>query len=101
MQPWIAATIAGICLGLAFYGCVRLRMYLGPLIRDRFGNVARRVYWLLTIAVMVILANVALFALRQFFAPPGSQLMPEIWFIMLAAGIAYTLISNKVTGKKP
>lgn len=101
MQPWIAATVAGICLGLAFYGCVRLRMYLGPLIRDRFGNGARRAYWVLTIAAMILLANVALLILRQFFAPPGSQLMPEIWFILLAAGIAYTLIAQKVTGKKP
>ena len=100
MQSWIASTLAGIVLGLTFYGFVRLRMHLGPLIRDKYGNTARRIYWLLTILIMVMSANIALIALRTFLPGTGSHLMPEMWFILVAVTIAFALISRRVTGNK-
>ena len=103
MIDWVAATLDGIVLGLAFYGCVRLRMTLGPIIRERYGNWARRIYWLLTIALMVLLANIALLVLRASYADPSLEMqhmLQELWFISLAVGIAFGLIFLRVTRKK-
>ena len=100
MQHWIFATLIGIGLGLMLYGCVRLRIYLGPKLQERFGNWARSAYWLLTIVVMVILANFSLLTLRSLFAElpdPPNTLMLEIWFALLAAVVALFLIYKRVT----
>jgi len=99
MQQWIATTLLGGVLGLALFGCVRLRMHLGQRIKARYGNLARRAYWLLTIVVMVTLANVALLGLRAYFtaAPPaGNQLVMEIWFAVLALAVAMSLIFRRL-----
>ncbi|MDJ0927423.1 MAG: hypothetical protein QNJ73_07195 [Gammaproteobacteria bacterium] len=99
MQHWILATLIGIGLGLMLYGCVRLRIHLGPRLQARFGNWARSAYWLLTIIVMVILANFSLLTLRDLLADlPDSpnDLLLELWFAALAAGIALFLIYSRV-----
>lgn len=99
MQQWIAATLLGGVLGLALFGCVRLRMHLGPRLKARYGNKARRAYWLLTIVIMVTLANVALLGLRAYFAadpPVGNQLVMEIWFAVLALAVAMSLIFRRL-----
>ncbi|MGI9341400.1 MAG: hypothetical protein ACR2QV_01025 [Gammaproteobacteria bacterium] len=99
MQQWIAATLLGGVLGLALFGCVRLRMHLGPRIKARYGNQARHAYWLLTIVVMVALANLALLGLRAYFAavpPVGNQLVMEIWFAVLALAVAMSLIFRRL-----
>ena len=100
MQHWIFATLIGIGLGLMLYGCVRLRIYVGPILRDRFGNWARSAYWVFTIIVMVLLANFSLLTLRGLLADlpdPPSSLLLEIWFALLAAGIALFLVFKRVT----
>jgi hypothetical protein len=99
MQHWFTATIIGIGLGLALYTCVRMRMHFGPIIRNRYGNLARRAYWLLTILVMVALANAGLLGLRRLLANPplpADKLMLEIWFTLLATAVALTLIYRRL-----
>jgi hypothetical protein len=102
MQHWLIATIEGVCLGLALYLCVRLRMYLGPLIRARFGNRARQAYWLVTILVMIVLSNVGLFVFRRYL---GSQtiadesLLLEMWFALIAMAVGIGLIYRRLSPK--
>jgi len=79
-----------------FYGCVRLRMHVGPLIKDRFGNTARRAYWLLTILAMIIIGNAALLLLRKWLPQADSSLLEEIWFLAVAVCIAYALIFRRI-----
>lgn len=100
MEAWIAAGIAGAGLGLAFYACVRLRMHLGPRIRERFGNQARRAYWLVTMAVMVLIANLTLLGLRKWRAESlhiDEHLPSEMLFLALAVSIAFGLIFLRMT----
>lgn len=99
MEAWIAAAVAGAGLGLAFYACVRLRMHLGPRIRARFGNHARRAYWLITMAVMILIANLTLLGLRKWRAESlniGEHLPSELLFLALAVSIAFGLISLRI-----
>ena len=103
MQPWIAATLAGLALGLLFYGCVRLRMHFGPILRKQFGNGMRQVYWVFTFILMIGLANLSLYALRAYFASlkeTTSYLLPEIWFVALAVLLAMTLIFRRMNRNK-
>ena len=103
MQPWIAATLAGLVLGLLFYGCVRLRMHFGPRLREQLGNRARQLYWLVTFVLMIGLANLALYTLRAYFASlkeSGSYLLPEIWFVAIAVLLAMTLIFRRMKRNK-
>jgi hypothetical protein len=98
-MDWIMATVAGFILGLIFYGFVRLRMYLGPIIRARYGQIARRLYWFFTIVAMIFFANVALQALRHWVginAPHSNSLLLEIWFLTLAVAISFTLIYRRI-----
>ena len=97
MQAWIIATAAGIALGLLLYLCVRLRMWLGPIIRDRFGQWARRLYWIVTIAVMVVLANAGLLLVREWVGIDAANLLLlEIWFALLALGTAMSMIYRRI-----
>ncbi len=103
MQPWIAATLAGLILGLLFYGCVRMRMHFGPLLRKQFGDRARQAYWVITFILMIALANLALYGLRAYFASlqdSGSYLLPEIWFVAIAVSLAMTLIFRRMRRNK-
>ena len=102
MQHWLIATLEGAGLGLALYLCVRLRMYLGPLIRERFGTHARRTYWILTIVVMVILSNLGLFLFRMYLdsqATIEESLMLELWFAIVATGLGLGLIFRRLSPK--
>ncbi|MDG1462380.1 MAG: hypothetical protein P8R04_02330 [Gammaproteobacteria bacterium] len=92
------ASIVGVCLGLLLFACVRLRMHFGPIIRARWGNLMRKVYWLFTIMIMVLLANAGL-ALVRHFTPVGDTpiLLLEIWFITVAVAISFGLIFRRMT----
>ncbi len=91
------ASLTGVCLGLLLFACVRLRMYVGPIIRARWGNLMRKAYWLFTIVVMVILANAGLAVVRHY-APVGDTptLLLEIWFITVAVAISFGLIYRRM-----
>ena len=99
MLHWVAASTGGILLGLLLFGCVRLRMYLGPIIKESYGEWARRAYWLATIGVMILLANLGLFYLRSYLGGleyDSSNLLLEILFAVLALVIAMSLIFNRL-----
>jgi len=109
MQHWLIATLEGVGLGLTLYLCVRLRMYLGPLIVKRFGQGARRAYWLLTILAMILLGNLGLYVFRIYL---GSQpvtdnmLSLELWFAITALVVGLGLVFRKIlrnflTGPRP
>ena len=97
-QDLLLASFAGLFLGLLLFGCVRLRMHVGPIIRARWGNRMRQIYWALTILVMVLLANACLALLRHF-APIGDtpMLLLEMWFIAVAVAISFGLIFKRMT----
>jgi len=89
----------GAGLGVTLYGCVRLRMHFGPIVLERYGKWARYFYWLLTIAVMVLIANLGLMLLRAILGPSepgGNNVLPEIWFALLALSIALRLIFGQL-----
>jgi len=98
MDSWLVATVAGCCLGAAFFLCVRLRMRLAPLARERFGNWARGAVWLLTILLMIALANGMLLGLRGYWAgsAPANPALLEIWSGLLALGIGLSLVFRRI-----
>ena len=103
IHGFIASSMAGILLGLGFYACVRMRMYAGPKLRERYGNWARQLYWLLTILLMVAIANVALIGLRGYLynqTSASSTLLSEIWFVLVAVALAFLFIYRRVNRKK-
>jgi NADH:ubiquinone oxidoreductase subunit 4 (subunit M) len=103
VQHWLIATLDGICLGLALFACVRLRMHFGPIVRDRYGSMARRAYWLFTILLMIVLANLGLKLLRIYlsnFDAVTNSLMLEIWFALLALLLALSLIFKRLYWKR-
>ena len=80
------------------FACVRLRMYVGPIIRARWGNLMRQAYWLATILFMILLANVGLAVVRQYTAASDTPaLLLEIWFITVAVAISFGLIYKRMT----
>jgi len=65
MSAWVVTILDGVLTGLGLYGLVRLRMYLGPIAAERYGNWGRRVVWIGLISAMVILAEIDLIWLRS------------------------------------
>jgi hypothetical protein len=99
VQHWLIATLEGACLGLTLYLCVRLRMYLGPLIVKRFGQRARRAYWLFTILVMILLSNLGLYVFRIYLGsqPISDKTLPlELWFATMALAMGLGLVFRKI-----
>lgn len=100
MQHWLIATLEGAILGLTLYCCVRLRMYLGPKLRKRFGNLARRAYWLITILLMIVLANVGLLIFRIYLSSQSiaaETLYLELWFGLVALGVGIAMIFRRLS----
>lgn len=100
MQHWLIATLEGAILGLTLYCCVRLRMYIGPKVRERFGNLARRAYWLLTILLMIVLANVGLLIFRIYLSSQSiaaETLYLELWFGLVALGVGIAMIFRRLS----
>jgi hypothetical protein len=99
MQHWIVATLEGACLGLALYFCVRLRMYVGPMIRKRFGHWVHRSYWLLTILIMIILGNAGLYIFRAYLHNQSfaDETLPlELYFATTTLLVGLALIFRKI-----
>jgi hypothetical protein len=99
MNHWLVATGIGILLGLLLYACVRLRMYLGPILKKHYGNRVRQMYWVITIAVMVLMSNMALIGLQKYLSDPlvpENHLIIELWFAFLALAVALTLIFRRL-----
>lgn len=64
MIDWLVAIAEGGILGVALYLCVRARMKLAPLVLSMYGQWGRRLVWILSILLMVVLANLGLVLLR-------------------------------------
>jgi len=64
MIDFLIAIIEGVILGVTFYACVRLRMRVAPIMLEKYGQNPRKITWLLSIALMVLLANLGLLLLR-------------------------------------
>jgi len=100
MQHWLAATALGTFLGLALFACVRLRMHFGPIVKLRYGALARHIFWIATILIMIFLANLGLWLLRIYlsgFEAVEYDLMLEIWFALLSLAVALTLIFKRLS----
>ena len=61
---WGIALIEGLILGSVLYVCVRLRMTLAPAVVPKFGQAGRWLIWVITIVLMIVIANVGLILLR-------------------------------------
>ena len=92
---WIITTISGVALGLTLSGCVLMRIRWAPEIRVRYGERHRQLYWLLNFILMIVIANLGLYALRRLLAggPLEGALAPEVCFaiiaLMLPLGLLY------------
>lgn len=64
-MPWLISFMSGFVLALALFALVRIRMRVGPIVRERFGNWARRGFWGLIFALLIASANLMLIMLRQ------------------------------------
>lgn len=98
LRHWIIATLISLGLGLLLYYCVRLRMHFGPLLRDRYGEAARRILWFGIILLMVGVANAMLYVLRfalEAGPPVDNPLILEIWFALLATAVALLLVFRR------
>ncbi len=94
-MSWLVSTVAGIGVGLIFYVCVRIRVLLGPVAREHFGNVARHGTWLATILLMIGAANFGLLLLRNFLSANGNAsngIVFEIWFALLSLAVGGGLV---------
>ena len=99
MQHWIVATLIGVVLGIGLYGFVRLRMCIAPRLKTRFGDSARYAFWILTIVLMIAVANIALWVLRVYlrsYPPIEYGLHLEIWFSLLALIVGLGLVLMRV-----
>ena len=98
MQYWLIATIEGACLGLALYLCVRVRIYLGPVIKDRFGTWPRRMFWFATILAMILISNAGLLVFRIYLESQpvtDKTLVLELWFAIVALMFGLALIFRR------
>jgi len=99
MTHWILVTFVGLTLGAALYLLVRLRMYLAPQMLVLHGPWARRIVWIITILLMITLANGMLIWIRSYLlntAHITETLTYEIWFGVTALFLGVFLVANHV-----
>lgn len=75
-------------------------MALAPLIRERFGERARWATWIVTIGLMVLLANIGLILLRTVLHEMhgvDAPFMHEMIYALLAFAIGFSLVNRHVT----
>jgi len=97
---WLTAMGAGLIMSLIFYALVRVRMTVAPKMRDRFGDRARWATWVVTIGLMVVLANVGLVLLRQVLHQQhgvDAPFLHEMVYALLAFAIGFVLVNRHVT----
>ena len=102
MNPWVISTFTGAGLGCLLYCCVRLRMHFGPKVRQRYGDKAREILWLLIIIGMILLANTGLRLLRYFITSDfgtNAPLVQEGWFALVALFVGFMLVYKRINRK--
>ncbi len=65
MAEYLGGFLAGTMVGVALYLCVRARMKYGPLALARFGPWARRLVWVLSMLLVIAIANLGLVVFRE------------------------------------
>lgn len=99
-MPWLIDMLAGLSLGLLLYWLVRFRMVAAPAMRDRFGAWARWLTWVVIALLMILVANLELFGLRQILKQRfgvNSLLVHEIIFALVALAAGYYMVSRYAT----
>jgi len=66
MSVWITTAFLGVATGFTYYGCVRLRMFLGPRFHQFAGQWARQLLWLTIFVAVICVANLSLALLRLY-----------------------------------
>lgn len=64
MLDYVIGIVEGMILGAALYLCVRVRVKFGPLALSRYGQWARSLVWVLSILLMIVIANLGLVLFR-------------------------------------
>lgn len=96
-MPWFLDAIAGLILAGFFYVLVRLRMRYAPSIGRRFGQWARWTTWVIVGLLMVGIANLELFGLREILRERfglESPFVHELLFALIAFGVGFWLVAR-------
>jgi hypothetical protein len=99
-MPWLMDIVAGIALAAIFYGLVRVRMYIAPILRDRYGAPARWTVWVIVGLLMITVANLGLLLLRQALHDQfnlTASFFHELLFASIAFGGGLVLVVLHVT----
>ncbi len=100
---WLIPAGEGIVIAFVFYALVRVRMWLGPRMRDRFGEHARTATWVLTIGLMVVAANVGLIWLRRILHDEhgvDAPFLHEMLYAFVAFAVGFGLVFWHVIRKR-
>lgn len=97
MAEWLVSVVAGIVFGWLLYLCVRLRIRILSASSRRTRSRVFRV-WAATIALMIVIGNVCLYALRSgllLMQPGRSTLLYEIGFAIVGFAVGLALVTRK------
>ena len=96
MNPLIASALVGVATACVLYVCVRLRMRIGPWMREHHGDRARRLFWGLSLVLMVLIANVGLYVVRDFVVMGDQSLAPQVVYalalLLVGVGLVFRYI---------
>jgi hypothetical protein len=86
---WLTAAALGLCLGFVLDGCVNVRNQLCTIARHRYAAAGYWAIWVAALAVMLGLANVALWGLSSIHGAAADLLTQSIFlvFALVSAGI--------------
>lgn len=97
MVDWVISALAGTVLGWLLYLCVRLRVIMLSASSCRTRSRALQI-WAATIALMILIGNVSLHALRSgllWMQPERSTLLYEIGFVIVGFAVGLALVTRK------
>lgn len=97
MVDWAISALAGIIFGWLLYLCVRLR---GSMLSASTGRARSRPLriWATTIALMIVIGNICLYALRSgllLMQPGRDTLLHEIGFAIVGFAVGLVLVTRK------
>ena len=86
-MTWLMTGLLGLGLGLCLYGLVVVRNACLPWARSRFGSTGYWTCWIVSLALMLVAANLGFAAVRFYLGTTGDasrQLSLEIAFLSVA-----------------
>ncbi len=96
---WFIDIAAGVFLALLFYALVRVRIFVAPRMRERYGDYARWATWCVTAGLMIALANLGLIQLRKILHSQYSidaPIQDELVFSLVAFVVGFYLVFRHV-----